>query len=62
MDDDFAFNGRMMAILGAVLVLLMAVCFGLGMLYADYRGAPAVAKAAAPAAKADKSEVKEQAK
>jgi len=38
-DHVFAFNGRMLAILCVVLLLLLATSFGLGMLYADYRSA-----------------------
>jgi fumarate reductase subunit D len=38
-DYIFAFNGRMLAMLGVVLVLLLALSFGLGVIYAEYRGA-----------------------
>lgn len=47
MDYVFAFNARMLAILGIVLVLLLGASFGLGMLYAAYSGkadAPAIEK------------------
>lgn len=49
MDDDFAFNKRMMAMLGAAVLLLMATCFGLGVLYAEYGRGQAKARTAAPA-------------
>lgn len=38
MDYVFAFNGRMLAILAVVLVLLLGASFGLGMVYAGYSG------------------------
>lgn len=41
-DYIFAFNGRMLAMLGVVLMLLLVLSFGLGVLYAEYRS-PAVA-------------------
>ncbi|MES2317733.1 MAG: hypothetical protein V4631_09590 [Pseudomonadota bacterium] len=37
-DYVFAFNGRMLAMLCVVLVLLMALSFVLGVMYADGRG------------------------
>lgn len=49
-DYVFAFNGRMLAMLGVVLVLLLAASFGLGMLYADYRSAAAAPPPPLPAA------------
>ena len=36
-DYIFAFNGRMLAMLGLVLLLLLALSFGLGVLYAEHR-------------------------
>jgi hypothetical protein len=46
MDHVFAFNGRMLVILALVLLVLMAVSFGLGMVYAGYAATPAAPVAA----------------
>lgn len=43
MDYVFAFNGRMLAMLGVLLVLLLALCFGLGILYGEYRSGASAA-------------------
>ena len=58
MEYAFSFNARMLLMLGVVLALLMALSFGLGMLYGDSHGASLQAgKTAAPLV-ADKKDVK----
>jgi hypothetical protein len=58
MDHVFAFNGRMVVMLGVLLLLLMGLCFGLGMLYGDMRRAPVLDKTVHAAPQQDKNGVK----
>ncbi|MFL6658721.1 MAG: hypothetical protein ACJ8GW_11650 [Massilia sp.] len=58
MDHVFAFNGRMVVMLGVLLLLLMGLCFGLGMMYSDMRRAPVPVKAVQAAPQQDKNAVK----
>jgi len=58
----YSFNGRMMLLLGVVLVLLMALCFGLGMLYGQSRGASVQASQVAVPVAPVKTEMKEESK
>ena len=61
MEYAFSFNGRMLVMLGVVLVLLMALCFGLGMLYGETgRASARAAQVAVP--QAARPIIKEEAK
>jgi hypothetical protein len=61
MEYAFSFNGRMMLMLGVVLVLLMALSFGLGMLYGQSTVASVQAMQVTPIVPA-KKELKEETK
>ena len=62
MEYAFSFNARMLLMLGVVLALLMALSFGLGMLYGDSHGASPQAGKTAAAPMLDKKSVKEETK
>jgi hypothetical protein len=62
MEYVFSFNGRMMLMLGVVLALLMALSFGLGMLYGQSNVAPVQANQVTAPVVPAKKELKEETK